>query len=313
MGINKILYVGMKYDYGKPEQGFSFEHCNFYHSLINMGYDVLYFDFLSLYQQYGKEAMNLALIDAARRFCPELAFFVLFENEFYPEAIRSLHCPTFNWFCDDHWRYDSFSRHWAKNFTYISTTSKTALVKYRQDGFTNVIPTQWACNHYLYRPTPAPLDYQVTFVGAPYGERAWIIEFLRRYGINVAYWGTGWPSGRLSQEAMIEVFSHSQINLNLTNSFVGDLQQVKGRNFEVPGCGGFLLTGKAENLEEYYVPGKEIVCFETLTELTEKIKYYLSHEEERRQISRAGYERTLREHTYERRLRQLFHIIERGL
>ncbi|HEX2927773.1 MAG TPA: glycosyltransferase [Ruminiclostridium sp.] len=303
----------MKYDYGKPEQGFSFEHCSFYHSLINMGYDVLYFDFLSLCQQYGKDAMNLALMDAARRFCPDLAFFILFQDEFYPEAIRSLPCPTFNWFCDDHWRYDNFSRHWAKNFTYISTTSKTALVKYKQDGFTNVIPTQWACNHYLYRPTINPNNYAVTFVGMPHGERPQIINFLHQCGIAVHCWGQGWPNGRISQEDMIQVFGSSKINLNLTNSSNCELQQIKGRNFEVPGCGGFLLTGKAENLAEYYLPDKEIACFETLEELTEKITYYVAHEDERRRIAKNGYERTRKEHTYEQRLRHIFQIIERGL
>lgn len=311
--IKKILYVAMKYDYGIPAQGFSFEHCNFYHSLANMGYDLLYFDFLSLYQQYGKEAMNLALVDAARRFSPDLAFFILFQDEFYPEAVRSLPCPSFNWFCDDHWRYDNFSRHWAKHFTYVSTTSKAALAKYHQDGFANVLLTQWACNHYLYRPTPGPDEYGITFVGAPHGNRAQLLQFLYQAGIPVSCWGQGWPNGRLSPEKMVEVFGHSRISLNLTNSSVGGPQQIKGRNFEVPGCGGFLLTGQAENLAEYYVPDKEIVCFDTLGELCEKTRYYLQHDEERLKIAQAGYERTIREHTYERRLKQLFEKIEKGL
>jgi spore maturation protein CgeB len=86
-----------------------------------------------------------------------------------------------------------------------------------------------------------------------------------------------------------------------------------GDNFEIPGCGAFLLTGTAENLEEYYVPGKEVVCFETLPELSEKIKYYQQHQTERCKIAKAGYERTLREHTYEIRLKQLFRVIENGL
>ena len=29
----KVLYVGMKYDYGDKARGLSFEHRNFYHSL----------------------------------------------------------------------------------------------------------------------------------------------------------------------------------------------------------------------------------------------------------------------------------------
>jgi spore maturation protein CgeB len=83
-------------------------------------------------------------------------------------------------------------------------------------------------------------------------------------------------------------------------------EQIKGRNFEVPGCGGFMLTGWAENLEDYYVVGEEVVCFDQTAELIEKVRYYLDHEAERQAIARAGYERTLREHTYAHRFAEIF-------
>jgi len=46
--------------------------------------------------------------------------------------------------------------------------------------------------------------------------------------------------------------------------------------------------------------------FENTKDLIEKCKYYLEHESERVAISKAGYERTLREHTYVHRFRELF-------
>ena len=82
--------------------------------------------------------------------------------------------------------------------------------------------------------------------------------------------------------------------------------QIKARNFEVPGCGGFLLSGQAENLADYYVDGQEIVIFKNLRDLIDKIRYYLEHDEERARIAEAGYERTFREHTYEHRFREFF-------
>ncbi|MBI4429532.1 MAG: glycosyltransferase family 1 protein, partial [Ignavibacteriales bacterium] len=83
-------------------------------------------------------------------------------------------------------------------------------------------------------------------------------------------------------------------------------RQIKGRNFEIPGAGGFLLAGKAEYLENYYVPGKEIEVFENLGDLVEKINYFLAHEAEREEIRRLGHERTLQEHTFEKRLNDIF-------
>ena len=86
--------------------------------------------------------------------------------------------------------------------------------------------------------------------------------------------------------------------------------ELKGRNFEVPGCGSFILTSYAPHLENYYEIGKEVVCFDDLKDLKEKINYYLKNEEEREKIALAGYLRTINEHTYERRfseiLKQIF-------
>jgi spore maturation protein CgeB len=86
-------------------------------------------------------------------------------------------------------------------------------------------------------------------------------------------------------------------------------EQIKGRNFEVPGCGGFLLTGPADDLERYYEGGAEIVVFLTVDELVDQVRHYLAHEDERRAVAEAGYERTVREHTYARRFETIFATI----
>jgi spore maturation protein CgeB len=67
-----ILYAGMKYDYGKREQGYSYEHYNFYDSLRNMGHDILYFDFMTLMQDHSKEWMNRRLREIAKTEKPQL-------------------------------------------------------------------------------------------------------------------------------------------------------------------------------------------------------------------------------------------------
>lgn len=145
----------------------------------------------------------------------------------------------------------------------------------------------------------------------------------------------------MSFQEMLEIFSRSKINLNLNPSmaaialkpiaqiffrrrrkwivpdfwhaygnlrsyFQKKIPQIKSRPFEITGCGGFCITGAAEGMEDYYVPGKEIVIYENVPDLIEKIRYYLEHDEERNQIAKAGYERALREHTYQTRLGKVF-------
>jgi spore maturation protein CgeB len=346
----RILYVAMKYDYGKAEQGYSFEHYNFYESLRHMGHTILYFDFMSLMQQHGREWMNHRLIEVVKTEKPDLMFTFLFSDEFDQGTLRyiseSTDTVTFNWFADDHWRFDNYSRHWAFCFNWVATTAQSALSKYKEIGYQNVIKSQWGCNHLLYRKLDLPFKYDVTFIGQPHGDRRQMIDQLQQAGLKVQVWGNGWEAGRLSQEEMIQVFNASRINLNLTNSIaMGSptsansrsrslprrllsrlkrslistpileqpklqvqqyTQQIKGRNFEIPGCGGFLLTGQADNLEDYYLPDKEIVYFNTTSDLIEKIQYYLKHENERAAIAQAGYKRTFQEHTYVQRFTNIF-------
>lgn len=347
----KILYVAMKYDYGDPQRGFSFEHYNFYDSLVEMNNgenNVVYFPFDEMLRKIGRDKMNKRLLETAYEEKPDFCFFFLFKDEIEKEVIKKIsqRFITFNWFADDHWRFDNFSKYYAPYFTWVATTDSQSVEKYYRIGYRNVIKTQWACNHFLYKPLNLAKVYDVSFVGQPHGNRKKIIEKIKKANINVNCWGNGWESGRISQEEMIRVFSQSKINLNLTNSsptldlkiilkiflkrkYNNSIQlckpgewidnfksilgrrreQIKARNFEIPGCGGFLLTSNADNLRDYYEDGKEIVIYNDINDLISKIKYYLKHEDERDEIALAGYKRTLKDHTYEKRFNEIFEII----
>ncbi|MEK7546592.1 MAG: glycosyltransferase [Patescibacteria group bacterium] len=155
----------------------------------------------------------------------------------------------------------------------------------------------------------------------------------------------GGGGGRISEEEMIKLFGQSKINLGLNQPnmdyslkslgkiffrrsvekivpdfwrfprnfrswFVGrKISQIKGRVFEIPACGGFLLAGYAKGLERYYEIGKEIAVYRDEKEIPEMVKYYLANEDERKKIALAGYERTIKDHTYEKRFREIFERI----
>jgi len=75
-------------------------------------------------------------------------------------------------------------------------------------------------------------------------------------------------------------------------------------------AGGFMLTEYAPALEDYFEIDKEIVCFENAAEMVDKINYYLNHDEERRAIARAGWERAINEHTSSHMVAKVFAEIE---
>ena len=221
--------------------------------------------------------MNRRLLALAREAEPDLSFFVLFEDEIDPETIKGVGAaggPTVNWFTDDHWRFDRFTRHFAPAFDWSVTTDRDSLPRYRQIGYERAILSQWACNRYAYDWTGRELEYDVTFVGRCYGERPATVERLRAEGFDVRCWGFGWPEGRIEHDEMVRVFGASRINLNLSAAYspprgirtrIADLvrrqtqeprkSQIKGRTFEVPGSGGFLLTDRVPHLEDFLTPG----------------------------------------------------------
>ncbi len=312
----RIAYIAARWDYGDPRRGPSFEETNFRGALEGAGHDVHPFDFMTRFQDIGRAAMNAELGQFVREIEPDLAMFVLFKDEIRPETIRRLTddgIVTFNWFCDDHWRFDDFSRHYAPAFSLVSTTHPESVARYREAGYDRVVLSQWACNRYAYDRAGLEPRHDVTFVGQRYGDRPKVVRALRKAGFDIRCWGRGWDEGRIEHAEMVRVFETSRINLNLSNSWTGTLwrrrppvSQIKARIFEVPGSGGFLLTEAAPHVEEYFAVGSELDTFAGTNDLIEKIRYWLDREDARAQAAEKGYARVRAEHTYDHRFDKIF-------
>lgn len=102
--------------------------------------------------------------------------------------------------------------------------------------------------------------------------------------------------GADSGTMMPKIFKCSKINLNIT------LRSIKSgiplRVFDILSAGGFLLSNYQPEIPEYFVPGEDLVLYDSIPDLLNKIDYYLTHEEERLQIAKSGYEKVKQHHTY---------------
>jgi spore maturation protein CgeB len=328
-----ITLAALRHDYGKPERGYSFEYYNLYLTLKDVFERVDLFDFRTLYVDKGKRAMNEELLSFIRRHKPDWAIFALFQDEFIPEVIDEIrqYTRTLSYFFDDSWR-KAFARFWIPHFDHFTTTSTSALRVYRDLGWNHAIFSPPGFNHTVYVRKDLSKIYDVSFVGGFHGHRDWIIRRIRRAGINVSVWGNMWPNGRLAQAEMVDVFNQSKISLNLSNSLCLDVryllgsprwamsdlrrckktkEQLKGRHFELGGCGTCQLSYYVEDLEQCYDIGKEIMIYMDVDDLIEKIRYLLKHDEERAALAEAGYRRARRDHTYARRFRDIVEHIRR--
>ncbi len=106
-----------------------------------------------------------------------------------------------------------------------------------------------------------------------------------------------------------EVLARSKIVFNshgdCAEDYAGNI-----RLYEATGMGACLLTDWKVNLPDLFEPDVEVVTYRNSEEGIEKVRYLLDHEDERRSIAVAGQRRTLRDHTFERRVDQLDEIIQ---
>lgn len=252
-----------------------------------------------------------------------------------PEAldeIRGLGVTTVNWFCNASFQLHLVSTI-APRYDWCLVPEKFRLDDYRALG-ARPLYCQEAANPGVYRPHDVPFEFDVTFAGQAYGERPAIVRFLHENGVDVRVWGPQWeyhvmpPSrnplrrwlfppgglpasrhgGLLSDDELVRLYSRSRINLGLSACDSSDQRvvQIRLRDFEVPMSGAFYLTEHQPELAEFFELGREIETYRDRAELLDKIRFYLRDDDARDRIRRAGRERCLRDHTWQRRFEAAF-------
>jgi len=161
------------------------------------------------------------------------------------------------------------------------------------------------------------LIFQTTVLGFKIAEierRRALIELSKHYKVNV--YSNSDVSDLLRIQycgsvdywsEMPKVFRMSKINLNFT------IPNIKSgiplRIWDVLGCGGFLLTNYQAEIPYYFKEGEDLVCFDGLEDLCEKVGYYLEHEEERKRIAWNGYRKVREKHSYIERIHTILDTV----
>ncbi len=173
---------------------------------------------------------------------------------------------------------------------------------------------------------PCERELPVTFVGGLSTVHGRGTAFLSRLAelVPVQFWGYGVDSlprespirkshrGEAWGQDMFSLLQQSRITINrhidVAEKFANNM-----RLFEATGCGSLLITDYKPNLGELFEIGGEVVAYRSPEECAALIKYYLAHPDEAEKIAQAGQRRTLRDHTYQKRMEQTAEILERHL
>lgn len=114
--------------------------------------------------------------------------------------------------------------------------------------------------------------------------------------------------GKVPQEDVPTLYSSARINLNCTHQDCVDWDVITLRTFEVLACRGFLITDKVPVAEK--TMQNCMVFTDGGKDLTDKIRYYLEHQEERDKFAKNGYEFTIRHATLAMRMKELVAYLE---
>lgn len=197
---------------------------------------------------------------------------------------------------------------WAGAFDCNLTNALAMVDVYRAANFPCLyLPTGFHFDpQQCVRPVRAEYDYSLSFVGSRKPERQAVIEQLQKKGIDVQVFGGGWEGRPFMNDAW-KVFHRSQINMGIGYNVPAQrITNLKNRDFECPGSGGCYLTNYDWELAGLYEIGREILCYRDLDEFVELYSHYIRRPEECLKIAQAGFDRCVREHTWEHRFRKVF-------
>ncbi|WP_322802452.1 CgeB family protein [Thermoflexus sp.] len=272
-------------------------------ALQALGHEVIYVG-LPCAQRAGYDTtVPVDALIAALPQKPDLYLWIDPAGRYFPPGIERLPIPTACYLIDVHlgrWREQA-----ARFFDAVFIAQKDYLERFRRAmGHDQVYWLPLAAAPDVHYDHQLPRIYEVGFVGniAQAHRRTARARRLKRIAERFHtndFYRTYMP------EEVGRIYSQSRIVFNC--SIAGDVTM---RIFEGTACGALVLTDAIANgLDELFEIGREIVVYQDDEDLLGKIAYYLTHDEEREAIARAGQRRTLREHTYLHRMQKLIEIV----
>lgn len=270
---------------------------------------------------------NQEILRSSVKFEPDLV--LVYKGAFvYPETLvflKNKNIPLYNFYPDV--SFHTHGKYLIKTLGLYDKifTTKTFGVKdlNKQLNYNNAVFIPHGYDPEIHRPIEEkniPKNYfcDLSFIGtySPKKEKVLSQIVQNNPSIKVLIWGEQWEKAKekILQKSIMHKsilgdlyaagISASKINLAILSeqaigSSSGDL--TTSRTFTIPGTGGFMLHERNEESIKFFNESSEAAFFSSITELHEKIRYYLSEEKERVQIAKAGKIRAQKDHSLDER------------
>lgn len=137
-----------------------------------------------------------------------------------------------------------------------------------------------------------------------------LINFPKNVYLNIKHGFPGWMTP-LPIRAFSSLYQRSKVGFNIHNR--GKYTVGNYRLFELPANGVMQISDGGEYLRQFFQPPREIILADDIDTMIERIEYFLTHEDERRDIATAGYRAALSRHRFSSRMTQLSVLIRAGM
>ncbi|MEM3373806.1 MAG: glycosyltransferase [Candidatus Woesearchaeota archaeon] len=298
-------------------------------TLENLGHETKSFNYRFFKLQHFKfsnKLLNEYMVFQATRYKPDLVLVNKGESILPKtiEKIKKIDCKAVSWNPDEPFGYlDSFNRienvsEYDAYFTY-DKQYLNPLKKLNKNVF-HLPPgaDPFEVHKEVMELEKRKFSADLCLVGTAYKNRIELLSKFSNYKLKLA--GPKWDKApkklaeqalpRVSIREMVSMFNESKIVLN----HYGESKYFivpNPRTFEIPASRSFQLTNMSREVEDYFKPNKEIVVYKDEQEFKELVDYYLDDDQERNEIAQKGYERVLKEHTMENRIKKMLDVLDK--
>jgi len=165
--------------------------------------------------------------------------------------------------------------------------------------------------------------YDIVFVGRPYNKVERLLRIKKKFGRRFKIYGK-WGGLKSKFKYLLEdgiwvsplpdnelgsLYQSSKIGVNIHLTCGAPNR----RTFQLMANGVMQMCDNPQTISRIYEIDKEIVCFESIDELLEKIEYYLNHEKEREEIAYRGCLKTINQYSHKQTTINALKEIKRGM
>lgn len=305
----RILYLPI-YEPGYPVQ--KVQKCGLRKALEKVGW-VYEFDYLASKNVSGE------LLGILQRWQPDLMLTQLHAPDYVTADIartirqRYPHLVWVNW-NGDYWPDSLISKPMLNLLQYVNlqlTINASVLPTYQQQG---IPAAYWQIGYEEPgEELPDVKAHDVVFLANAYHpQRKELEKRLRKLNVSVGLYGSGWdhPDGQCLYDFATGKALYRNAKIAIGDNMYPDADGfVSNRLFQALAAGGcLLLHQKLPGLFTFTQihPDKHYVRWEDDYELEANIKYYLTHEDERKVIADAGTAFVREHHSFDARVKELF-------